>query len=337
MTPGCMVPVPSSAASDLVRLLAAVEHTMEESVAGIVIQPVLKRHLSGGKRLRGTLVLLPSTVSSRADCTAAVGFAAAIELIHAGTLCHDDVVDRSDRRRGRPPLGVSVGEHGAALAGLLLMWRAFRLVADQPDDVRTAVARTASQVAAGQAEEMCDCWIPVSVERYVARLEAKTSSLFELAALLGWRAAGFGRESMTPVLKFANDVGLAFQLADDLRDLTGTADAGRVPGQDLREGVLTLPVLLAMADSKARPNVAAALRAAHEGGHEDAERLRTMLIRDGWLERAEAILQRYWSVAELDLDAVEPPALREILRGYLETVRGLGIGERPPARLQHFA
>lgn len=328
--------VASPANGRLGTLAAVLDERIRESIAGLAIAPMMRRYLSGGKRLRGTLVLLPSLATARADIEAALTFATSIELIHAGTLCHDDIVDRSFQRRGEPTFNATHGEHAATLAGLFLLWRAYELIADQPSEVRFTVARTAARLAEGQSEEMCDAWLPVTVDRYLERLRAKTSALFELAAWMGASAARLDPELVARVVKFGGDVGLAFQVADDLRDLTGTADIGRPPGQDLREGVLTMPVLLALADPTAEGTITAALRSVHEGDEDAVERLRTMLVHDGWLHRSEGMLETFWDIAEADLQAVTPIALRDVLAAYLDRIRSLGTGSPSPS-LEHSA
>lgn len=205
-------------------------------------------YLAGGKRLRARLVML--TASLGADTTPGVVArrAAFVELVHAGGLCHDDVVDRSDRRRARPALGAMHGSRTAGLAGLALMLEAYRLIASEPAPVRRMVARAARRVATGQADEMTDLYrVDVEPAAYLDRCRAKTGALFELAADLGARAGGVDEAMRRAVVAFAAEVGLAFQLADDVRDFRGEAVIGREAGTDLREGVYTLPVLLTAA------------------------------------------------------------------------------------------
>jgi heptaprenyl diphosphate synthase len=223
----------------------------------------LVAYVSAGKRLRSRLVFTAASVGRFWDDDEVAAFGAFVELIHAGGLCHDDIVDRSARRRSRASLAASHGVRAASVAGLYLMLGAYALVANATPVVRRAIARAAKQVAAGQANEMLDLYrCDVEPETYLERCRTKTGALFELAAELGARAAHLDAIERDAVIGFGAEIGLAFQLADDIRDLQGEAVIGRAPGTDLREGVYTLPVL----------------RTIH-GLHEGASELRDLLTR----------------------------------------------------------
>lgn len=231
--------------------------------AAAVDDGALHRYLIGGKRLRARLVIAAGSAGGRADHEALARYGAFVELIHAGGLCHDDVVDRSPWRRSGPSLAHSHGRRTASLLGVHLMLRAYVLVADAPSGIRAAIAHAAACAASGQADEMSDLYrLDVTPDEYLARSRAKTATLFELAATLGADAAQVDPETRAAVVAFGADLGTAYQLADDLRDLTGDAVVGRRPGTDLREGAYPLPVLLTM-----------------NGRYEGAERLRVLLDR----------------------------------------------------------
>lgn len=228
------------------RLLARVDDTLWRIAAsGDGPAGALCSYVSGGKRLRARLAIAASTVGDSCDSEALVRYASFVEAIHAGGLCHDDVVDRSPRRRGEASLAASLGPRAASLAGLHLLLAAYELVADGDREVREAVGRAAERVASGQVDEMTELHrTDVSVTRYLERCRAKTGALFELAADLGARAGSASSSARRAVARFGAEVGLAFQLIDDVRDLRGEAVVGRPPGTDVREGVYTLPVLL---------------------------------------------------------------------------------------------
>lgn len=120
------------------RLEELLTHILEETPQ---IVPSLELYVRAGKRLRGHLTLLPGVANPHADDEKIVRYAAAIELIHAGTLCHDDVVDRCVERRGGPSLNILAGNRAAAMGGLFLMWKAYDLVAGEPSIVRRVLAQ----------------------------------------------------------------------------------------------------------------------------------------------------------------------------------------------------
>jgi len=256
-----------SRANDIARVAVA-HHRIESLLEKVAKQAdgsdgTLRAYVSGGKRLRARLVLATACVGASWDEDDVAAFGAFVELVHAGGLCHDDVVDRSPQRRGRASLAYSHGARAASLAGLHLIIGAYALIADKPRAVRQMVAHAAERVAIGQADEMIDLYrSDVDPEVYVARCRAKTGALFELAAELGGRAGHLDAVVREALGRFGAEVGLAFQLADDVRDLQGDAVVGRAPGTDLREGVYTLPVLKTA-----------------QGHHEGAAELRSLLPR----------------------------------------------------------
>lgn len=205
-------------------------------------------YLGGGKRLRAGLLVAIGAAGGGGDAEALVRYGAFVELIHAGGLCHDDIVDRSENRRGRPSVFRAYGVPAATTAGLYLMVRGFQLVAMESGAIRMRIADAAGRVARGQAREMTDLYREdVAIEEYLARTSDKTGALFELAAWLGAAGGGFGDDEREVCAAFGGRVGMAFQVADDLRDILGGEALGRERGTDIREGVYTLPVLLTLA------------------------------------------------------------------------------------------
>jgi geranylgeranyl pyrophosphate synthase len=208
-------------------------------------------YLQGGKRLRASLLLAIGARGERPNVDTLMRYATFVELIHAGGLCHDDVVDRSATRRGRPSIGHLYGAPVAAAGGLYLMARALQMVATEDHRVRSWVADVAGRVARGQAREMTDLYQEdVPIGEHLERVSDKTAALFELAARLGAVGGGYDEAQQEALASYGTQVGLAFQLADDLRDIIGGPTLGRERGTDIREGVYTLPVLLTLAERR---------------------------------------------------------------------------------------
>jgi geranylgeranyl pyrophosphate synthase len=195
---------------------------------------------AGGKRLRPMLVLLCAGESGDAD--RAVRAASAIELVHMATLVHDDVLDEAPLRRGNPTVAATSGRARAIATGDLLLSRAFALLADAGDARAVALlAEAAVALARGELMQRHDAFdTGVSERRYLERCRLKTATLFECACLLGHddqSLRGFGAE-----------VGLAFQLLDDVLDVAGPAErTGKARGTDLLDGTITLPLIEAAA------------------------------------------------------------------------------------------
>ncbi len=209
---------------------------------------------AGGKRLRPLLVFLASGVPV-APTDKLVRAAVAVELIHAATLVHDDVLDGSDLRRGRPTVVASGGRLMATATGDLLFARAFaELAAGGSAEPVRILSRAVSALAAGELMQRNDAWdLSVSVERYLERCRLKTAVLFRAACELGAEAGqrsglgdGAGRRAdlADSLGSFGESTGLAFQLLDDILDVTGPPErTGKPRGADLLDGTVTLPLI----------------------------------------------------------------------------------------------
>jgi len=212
---------------------------------------VLARHAgatiaAGGKRLRPLLVLLAAGPDAPEE--PAVRAAAAVELVHAATLVHDDVLDDASLRRGHPTVYASAGRGMATATGDLLFSRAFaQLVLNGSVEQVRALSRAASALARGELVQREDAWrADVTIERYLLRCELKTARLFEAACELGALLSG----ADPAVLRaFGHRIGLAFQILDDVLDVSGPAErTGKHRGTDLLDGTVTLPFILARLD-----------------------------------------------------------------------------------------
>jgi len=190
---------------------------------------------AGGKRMRPMLVLLCAGAEGGAP---AVRAGAAIELVHMATLVHDDVLDRAPLRRGLPTIVASSGRPRAVAAGDLLFSRAFALLADAGDSRSVSLLAEASvALAQGELAQRQDAFdTAVSEQRYLDRCRLKTAKLFECACLLGHDAE--------PLRQFGAEIGLAFQLLDDVLDIAGPPErTGKARGTDLLDGTVTLPLI----------------------------------------------------------------------------------------------
>ena len=217
---------------------------------------------AGGKRLRPLLTLLaaqlgsvggapgsgPASSSRSADVVKA---AVVVELTHLASLYHDDVMDEALLRRGVPSANARYGNTVAILTGDLLFARASQLVADLGTDAVRTQAQTFERLCAGQiAETVGPSPGQDPVAHYLSVLADKTGSLIATAGLFGARFGGCDGATVEMMRQYGERLGVAFQLADDLIDLSSaTEESGKTPGTDLREGVPTLPVLLARRSS----------------------------------------------------------------------------------------
>lgn len=209
----------------------------------------MAQHLltAGGKRFRPLLVLLASRFGST-ESSRPVEAGVSVELIHVGSLYHDDVIDESDTRRGAVSVNTNWSNTVAILAGDFLMSRASEVAATHLglDSVRL-LAATYAQLVEGQTRELAlvDRWDhPLS--EYEAVIGGKTASLIRTSARLGAWAADAPAEMVEALSIWAWELGNVFQITDDVLDLVGTVDKlGKPAGSDIREGTFTMPVLMA--------------------------------------------------------------------------------------------
>jgi geranylgeranyl pyrophosphate synthase len=198
---------------------------------------------AGGKRLRPLLVLMAAGEGSGER---AVRAAAAVELVHMATLVHDDVLDGAPVRRGRPTVVARSGRERAVGVGDLLFSRAFaQLAADGGEGEVAELSSASVALALGELAQRHDAYdTSITEERYLARCSLKTARLFESACRVGRVASGApGTEELA---EFGREIGLAFQLLDDVLDVTGPPErTGKARGTDLLDGTVTLPLILA--------------------------------------------------------------------------------------------
>jgi geranylgeranyl pyrophosphate synthase len=283
MTRPSSVPPPVTAVLDassrwLPARMAEAEQLLREAIADhgeTLGQDAASTLEAGGKRLRPMLVLLCAGPERSAG---AVRAAAAIELVHMATLVHDDVLDEAPLRRGLPTVAATSGRERAVATGDLLFSRAFALLAAAEDARSVALLADASvALARGELAQRHDAFdLGIGEERYLGRCRLKTARLFECACLLG--------HDDERLREFGAGVGLAFQLLDDVLDVSGPPErTGKARGTDLLDGTVTLPLIEAAAgDPSIREVDLHALDAA------SAEALCDRIAATGALERVRA-------------------------------------------------
>jgi geranylgeranyl pyrophosphate synthase len=242
--------VVASAGPRLPERMARVEEVLAAAAGwaeGALAEHALATISAGGKRLRPMLVFIAaeSNPTHPADEDALVRAAASVELVHSATLVHDDVLDAAALRRGRPTVVAGAGREMAIAVGDLLFARAFaELVRNRRADELRVLSDASSALAAGELLQREDAWkADVGVERYLRRCELKTARLFEAACRLGALEGGGPAAELG---EFGRRIGLAFQLLDDVLDVSGPAErTGKARGTDLLDGTVTLPYILA--------------------------------------------------------------------------------------------
>ena len=304
-----------AAGAHVPRLLGLVEERLVALAAGH--GPVLAEHAgdtiaAGGKRMRPLLVILAAGPRAAGD-PQLIAAAAAVELIHSATLVHDDVLDGAQLRRGVPTVWAQGGRGLAVATGDLLFSRAFsELTSTGSLAAVRSLSRATSALAEGELLQRQDAWDPgVAIERYLLRCELKTARLFEAACEMGAQVARCDDRRIAALGGFGRAIGLAFQLLDDVIDVAGPASlTGKHRGTDLRDGTVTLPLILAR--ERDAGLAAIDLRAITTG--EQAETLCERIEQTGALEESRAralqiVADAKGALGELELEEGQRTAL----------------------------
>jgi heptaprenyl diphosphate synthase len=208
----------------------------------------ISQHLlkAGGKRIRPVLVFIAGRYG-QADIERLAKVAAAIEFTHVATLYHDDVMDEAKVRRGVVSVNQKFGNYSAIMAGDFLFSRASALTAELGPHAVSVMAQTLATLCEGQIRETVGPEDEDGVTHYLKVLSQKTASLIQTAATLAAQVSHVDDLTVSALGAYAENVGIAFQISDDILDLKGNPDkSGKLLGTDLIEGVYTLPVLAAL-------------------------------------------------------------------------------------------
>ena len=303
-------------AEDMAAVNALIRERMASKHAPRI--PQVTAHLveAGGKRLRPMLTLAAARMCGY-DGPYHVHLAATVEFIHTATLLHDDVVDESERRRGRPTANLLWDNKSSVLVGDYLFARAFQLMVE-PGSLRVLdiLANASATIAEGEVLQLTAAQdLATTEEIYLQVVRGKTAALFSAATEAGAVIAGATDAQVAALFTYGDALGVAFQIVDDLLDYAGSAAAiGKNVGDDFRERKLTLPVIkaVAMADVTER---AFWVRVIEKGQQDDGDLEQAMAImaRHGAMEAARADALAWAQVAQDALTALPDHPLREML------------------------
>ncbi len=206
--------------------------------------------LAGGKRLRPMFSVVASQVAGGPTTEEAIQGGISCELVHLGSLYHDDVMDESPTRRGVETVNAKWGNLQAILAGDFLLARASEIAASLGTEVAALLARTIGRLCEGQIEELRHTYnVARPLESYLSSISGKTASLYSTAARIGGLVSKFDRGIVNALTAYGEAFGMVFQIVDDVLDLSATdAQLGKPSGHDMVEGVYTLPVLYTLAN-----------------------------------------------------------------------------------------
>jgi heptaprenyl diphosphate synthase len=238
--------------------------SVESALRGAVASPdaflaEVAGHLieAGGKRLRPMLVLAAAASIGAPITLDVIQGAVSVELVHLGSLYHDDVIDAAETRRGVQSVNARWGNLVAIVAGDFLLARASEIAASLGTEVAQLLAATIGQLCEGEVAELQHAFNPSRPEAaYLCATAGKTASLMATSCRIGALTSGADRVAVEALTRFGQAFGMTFQIWDDILDLVSTGDVlGKPAGHDLMEGTYTLPVILALATPSAGPEL----------------------------------------------------------------------------------
>ncbi len=293
--------------------------------------PVLSqaaRHLvqAGGKRLRPAFAILAARCCG-APLERVLPLAVALEMIHMATLVHDDVIDASPLRRGRPTVWARWGQELSLHTGDYLFARSLLLVAAYDDPrIPSILAATSIQMVQGELHQLADAFdLDVSVRDYLKRIYRKTALLIAASCRLGAIAAGAGEAAIRHLDHYGRNLGVAFQITDDVLDMVADPERlGKPIGSDLRQGVITLPAIYALRACPKKHKLVCLLAKRDKTAAEIQEVIE--LIKNcGGIEYALALAERYLDRARQHALFLPKGPARDTLKGLTYYVRTRGI------------
>lgn len=215
---------------------------------------------AGGKRLRPALFLLSARLSNRESYDDLVPLAASLELTHVASLIHDDVIDNSGLRRGRETANAKFGNHVAVLAGDYLFASVFGLIGEKeyPRVLGLKLAEMVKLLTIGEIQQDSALYkIPDGTHEYYRQIERKTAEFMAVCCETGALVEGLDSGIADRMHEFGYNLGMAFQITDDLLDITGDEKTiGKPAGSDIKQGVITLPVIWALKNSPKKERLA---------------------------------------------------------------------------------
>jgi octaprenyl-diphosphate synthase len=276
--------------------LVQVEALLQDNDPHIRLALDVSNHVleAGGKRLRPIVLLLTASHLGY-EGPFHIDLAAAIELVHTATLLHDDVVDDSPLRRGRPTAKQIWGNPASVLVGDYLYARSFSLLAGCENlDVTQCMATATRTLAQGELLQLTQRGnLKITADQHLTILAEKTGKLFEVAAVMAGIVAGANRPTQDALAAYGMQLGIGFQLIDDVLDYQGNTDTlGKRLGDDFSDGSLTLPLIYAL--EHGTPVQQTFISQAIRGGNvDDLAEIQDILVKTGALQYSRALAQQY--------------------------------------------
>ncbi|MDF2669064.1 MAG: heptaprenyl diphosphate synthase [Paenibacillus sp.] len=292
------------------REIAQIERELEDSIYSE--QPLLKEtslHLlkAGGKRIRPVFVLLASQFGTY-DLDRVKKIAVPLELIHMASLVHDDVIDDANTRRGQLTVRSKWDNRIAMYTGDYIFAKALTVVTQLPNPrIHQILSKAIVEMSIGEMEQIRYFFqTEQSVRTYLLRIRRKTALLIAISCQLGAIASETSYEVSLQLYKFGYNVGMAFQIRDDILDLTGTEkQLGKPPGSDIKQGNITLPILLALQQPDLKERLLSEIKRIQEvDGQTNVDPFLNLIRGSSCVQQADDISSKYIEKAIQALDGL---------------------------------
>lgn len=299
--------------------LNKVNHCIEEQIH--LPYPELEKALqemaqNGGKYLRPTLLILAAKASGQDEIGQnIIQVASSIEILHMATLIHDDVIDDSDKRRGAISIQARFGKDTAVYAGDFLFTKFFDLILKSELNHQYMIqnAKTMRHILDGELNQMAERFnLNQKYSDYLANIKGKTAALFRLAAQEGAYLANASSEVSAALSHYGENLGIAFQMIDDILDYTGSQKLNKPTLEDLATGVYSLPLLIAL-DSDLRPELEPILAKNQAMTLEDIDQIQAIVLNSAAIEKSRQIARQYSQAALDNLQVLPNTSAKKLL------------------------
>ena len=280
---------------------------------------------AGGKRVRPSLTILTASMFKNEDNI--VPLAAAMELLHMASLIHDDVVDEADTRRGQATINVLKSNRYAIHVGDYILAEAIDIISHQPnaDRLLAIMGELSAEMSLGEVEQLRSTYdIHQTVADYNYRIDRKTALLMATSCQAAAVASGASEQEIDRFYWIGYNLGMDFQIKDDLLDMTLDSDKlGKPAGSDLARGIMTLPTILVLEKSFAeREELINLIENRFPNGQADVDRAIAIVIAQGGIRDAEVYAEQYLKQAEADIAALPEHPMKKVLLDGVEYLRG---------------
>jgi len=289
------------------------------SIKNLDISSMIIDLTSGGKMLRPAFFLLFSEFGEKKRTTQElIPLAASLEVLHVATLIHDDVIDDSPMRRSRPTIHTKYGRRNAIYAGDYLFTLYFELISrnltDNTDILRNALSM--KKILIGELDQMLINFnVNATKEMYIKEVSGKTAELFSLSSKMGAIVSGGDEELVKRCKGIGYDIGMAFQIIDDILDFSSSAQIGKPVHEDLKNGVYSLPYILGLEDNNSE---LVAILSKDELSADDDAKATNIVVEDGYLNQAKEIARQYTQDALNELDKLPNNTSRKVIKAVVK-------------------